>query len=102
GLAVAADVERDRAAACPGEGRDPAGLHPVHLLGRGKAVDENDRLARALVEKGNLHGSVLKARHARHEPEWEGGKPMGWPPRPPRPFAAWQPGAPCGGGLHAA
>src|SRR5215510_6897291 len=45
------------------QGREPAGMHPVDLLGRGKAVNKDDRLAFALVEICDLDGTVMKARH---------------------------------------
>ena len=62
-LAVAAIVERDDAAIVARQRRDPAGLHPVHLRVRGKAVHQHDRLARALVEIGDLDVSVPESRH---------------------------------------
>ena len=63
-LAVAAIVERDHAAAGARERRDPARLHPVHLLVGRKAVHQDDRLALPFIEKRNLHRPVTKARHA--------------------------------------
>ena len=37
------------------------GLHPVHLLGGGKAVHQHDRIAVALVEIGDLDAAVLQS-----------------------------------------
>ncbi len=56
---MAAIVERDGAPAGAGQRRDPAGMQPVHLLGRGKAVHQHDRLALPFVEIGDLDAVVL-------------------------------------------
>jgi hypothetical protein len=45
------------------ERRHPAGMDPVHLLGGGKAVYENDRFALAPVKERDPDIVVLKARH---------------------------------------
>src|SRR5437763_59788 len=63
GLAVAAIIERDHAAVVAHERRDPAGLHPVDLLVGGKAMHQDDRLARALVEIGDLDVTMCESRH---------------------------------------
>ena len=47
----------------PRQRRDPAGLHPVHLLGGGEAVHQHDRLALARIEKGDLDRTVVKGCH---------------------------------------
>ena len=51
------------AAAGRGQCRHPARIDPVHLLVGGKAVNENDRIAGSLIEKGELDGSVLECWH---------------------------------------
>ena len=63
GIAMAAIVERDDAAAAPLQLRDPGGIDPVDVLGRGKAVHQHDRIALALIEVGNFDGAVVKTRH---------------------------------------
>ena len=63
GGAVAAVVERDGAAAGAGERTHPAGIDPVHLLGRGKAVDENDGFTLALVEISDLDFAMSETWH---------------------------------------
>src|SRR6202022_4374680 len=37
-----------------------AGMNPVHLRGRGKTMDQNNRLASTFVKEGNLHSVVAK------------------------------------------
>jgi len=61
---VAAVVKRDDAAAGALERREPAGLHPVHLLRGSKSVHQHDRRALPLVEEGNIYGTMMKNRHA--------------------------------------
>ena len=41
----------------------PARMDPVHLGVRSKTMHENDRLALAFIEKGDLDSIVLEARH---------------------------------------
>jgi hypothetical protein len=41
-------------------------MHPIHLGGGSKAVDENDRLAFALVEKRDRYPIVLETLHGNH------------------------------------
>src|SRR5262249_58681263 len=63
--AVAAVVEGDDAKAVAGEKAHPAGLDPIVANARGKAVDQEHGLARALVDEGepnatrdeHLHGA---------------------------------------------
>ena len=63
GFAVAAIIQRDDAAAIFPQFGNPAGIDPVDILGRGKAVHQQDRIALAFVEIGNFNGAVMKARH---------------------------------------
>ena len=63
GFAMAAIVERDDAVAVLLQFRDPGRIDPVHVLGRGKAVHENDRRALAFVEIGDFDCAVVEARH---------------------------------------
>src|SRR5262249_4689017 len=62
--AVPAIVERDDAAAGAGESRNPAGMNPVHLGGRGKTVHEHDGRALTLIEKGDFDAVVSETLHA--------------------------------------
>ena len=64
--AVSPIIERDHASAGPGQGRDPSGMNPIHFGIRAETVDEDDRLALAFVEKGDLDAVVRKALHADH------------------------------------
>ena len=61
---VATIIECDRTSASFGERRKPAGEQPIHLLGRGEAMDEHDRLALPLVEIGDLDFSISETGHA--------------------------------------
>ena len=58
--AVAADIERDHPPAGLGQTGHPSGMHPVYRRVGGKAVDQDDRLAFALVEKRDLDPIVLE------------------------------------------
>ena len=60
---MATIVEGDHAPAGLAQGGDPTGMDPVHLPVRRKAVDEHNRLSRALVEKCDLDPVVRKALH---------------------------------------
>src|SRR5713226_6292734 len=60
---MAAIVECDDAAAVFLQLRNPGRIYPVHILGRRKAVHEQDRIALAFVEVGNLNSAVMKTRH---------------------------------------
>jgi len=60
---MAAVVECDDAAAVFLQLRNPGRIHPVHILGRRKAMHEQDRIALAFVEVGNLNSAVVKTRH---------------------------------------
>ena len=71
GGAVAAVVERDGAAAGAGERTHPSGIDPVHLLGRGKAVHQDDGLALAFVEISDLDFAMSEIWH-RFDPLSEG------------------------------
>ena len=70
--AVAAIVERDDAPAGLGQRRDPAGMNPVHLRGRGEAVHEHDRLALPFVEECDVDAVVPEALHADSVHVWPG------------------------------
>ena len=63
GIAMAAIVERDDAAAVFLQLRNPGRIDPVDVLARGKAVHEQDRIALAFVEIGNFDSAVVKTRH---------------------------------------
>src|SRR5258707_1160066 len=52
-------------AAGAGERRDPAGMHPVRLLVGGKAMDEHDRIAGALVQVGDLDRAGMERSRGR-------------------------------------
>ena len=106
--AVPAIVERDDASAGLDQRRHPAGINPVHLRRRGKAVHEHDRVARPFIEKRDVDAVVGKALHVvptgipRMTPEVarifallpRSGKP-GWRRgRPPLPLAASHPTEP--------
>ena len=56
-------VERDDAPAGSGKRRHPAGIDPVHLRGRGKAVHQHDRRALPFIEKRDVDAVVGKALH---------------------------------------
>ena len=43
--------------------RHPGRIDPVHILGRGKAVHQNDGIALAFVEIGNLDPGIVETRH---------------------------------------
>src|SRR6267154_5617439 len=60
---MAAVVECDDAAAVFLQLRNPGRIHPVHILGRRKAMHQQDRIAVAFVEVGNLNSAVVKIRH---------------------------------------
>ncbi len=62
-IAMAAIVERDDAAAVFSQFGDPGRINPVHILARGKAVHQQDRIALAFVEIGNFNFAVVKTRH---------------------------------------
>src|SRR6185437_584577 len=64
GLAMAAIIERDDAAAVLPQLRDPGRIDPVDVLGRRKAVHEHDRIALALIEIGNFDIAMVEARHS--------------------------------------
>ncbi len=68
GLAVAAIIERDHAAAGARQLGDPARIDPVHLRVRAEAVNQDDRrgmaLILALIEIGDLDLAVTEAWHA--------------------------------------
>jgi HK97 family phage major capsid protein len=55
--------ERDDPPAGAGQCPHPAGMAPVHLRGRGKAVHEHDRRARPFIEKRDVDAIVGKALH---------------------------------------
>jgi hypothetical protein len=63
GIAMAAIVERDDAAAVFLQLRNPGRIDPVDILARRKAMHQHDRIALALVEIGNFNSAVVKARH---------------------------------------
>jgi len=63
GIAVAAIVQRDDAAAVFLQIGNPGRIDPVDVLAGGEAVHENDRIALTLVEIGNFDVAVVKARH---------------------------------------
>ena len=63
GIAVAAIVECDDAAAVLFQFGNPGRINPVHILGRREAVHQQDRIALAFVEIGNFNIAVVKARH---------------------------------------
>ena len=71
GIAVAAIVERDDAAAAFLQFGNPGRIDPVDVLGRGEAVHQHDRLALAFVEIGNFNGAVMKTRHLVFPAFWE-------------------------------
>ena len=56
-------VERDRPVPVLAQLRHPGRIHPVHILGRRKTVHQQDRIALAFVEVGNLNSAVMKTRH---------------------------------------
>ena len=56
--AMAAAIKREHPPAGTHQGRHPARIDPVDLLGGGKAMHQHDRLAFALVEERDLHGPV--------------------------------------------
>ena len=60
-LPVATIVERDDAAASLDQRPDPARINPIDGHVGGEPMDQNDRLARPLVEIGDLHASGLEA-----------------------------------------
>src|ERR1700716_917272 len=60
---MAAIVERDDAAAVLLQFGNPGRIYPVHILARGKAMHEQDRIALAFVEIGNFNSAVVKTRH---------------------------------------
>ena len=62
-LPVPAIVERDHAPARLAQMRYPGRIDPVHVLGGGKAVHEDDRIALAFVEIGNLDPGIVEIRH---------------------------------------
>src|SRR6516225_10325179 len=64
GRAMAAIVERDRAAPGAGQCRHPARRDPIDLFVRCKAVDEHNRLALPFVKESNLHAVMREPRHA--------------------------------------
>ncbi len=61
-LPMAAIVDGDHTVAGIAERLQPARMHPVDQRRRGKAVDQEDRIARriALIEKGKLQSVVLE------------------------------------------
>jgi hypothetical protein len=63
GIAMAAIVERDDAAAIFPQIGNPGRIDPVDVLAGGKAVHENDRITLAFVEIGNFDSAVVKTRH---------------------------------------
>src|SRR5262249_58968346 len=62
--AVAAVVEGHEAATVAREEGNPARLDPVEAHRRGKAVDQQDRLALTHVPKGDAHTVGVEALHA--------------------------------------
>ena len=60
GCAVAAVVERDRATPGACQCRHPAGHDPIDLFVGRKTVNEDDRVARAFVNKGDFHPVVRR------------------------------------------
>ena len=63
GIAMAAIVERDDAAAVLLQFGNPGRIDPVDVLARGEAVHEHNRIALAFVEIGNFNSAVVKTRH---------------------------------------
>src|SRR5258707_12811953 len=63
GIAMAAIVERDDAAAVLLQVGDPGRIDPVDVLARGKAMHEQNRIALAFVEIGNFNSAVVETRH---------------------------------------
>ncbi|KRR26010.1 hypothetical protein CQ13_23645 [Bradyrhizobium retamae] len=63
GIAMAAIVERDHAAAVFPQIGNPGRINPIHVLAGGKAMHEDDRIALAFVEISNFDSAVVKTRH---------------------------------------
>src|SRR2546423_6764031 len=63
GVAMAAIVEGDDTAAILLQLGNPGWINPVHVLGRCKAVHEQDRIALAFIEIGDFNSAVVKTRH---------------------------------------
>ena len=64
-LAVPAVVDGDDAEAVAGEQAHPARLDPVGAHAGGKAVDQQHRVARALVDEGEPHAIGIEGLHGR-------------------------------------
>ena len=61
GFAMAAIVERNHPAASLGKCIDPAGIDPVHFLGRTKAVHQHNRFAAAFsIKVGDLDRAMME------------------------------------------
>ena len=60
---MAAIVERDHATAIGDESLNPASIDPVDLLGRAEAMNQNDRIALALIEIVDQDRTVAERRH---------------------------------------
>src|SRR5262249_30065434 len=61
--AVAAIVERDHAPACAGERGHPTGTDPVRLLVGCEAVNEDDGVSVAFIDKGEFDSAVMERWH---------------------------------------
>src|SRR6516165_9085613 len=70
GFAMAAIVESNDAASAFLQLRNPGRINPVHVLGRGESMHEQDRIAFALVEIGNFNSAVMKTRHRSFRNLW--------------------------------
>ena len=60
---MAAIVERDHPVAGLGQSLDPAGGHPVDDMARAEAVDQEDRLAVALIDEGQIEAIMMEELH---------------------------------------
>src|ERR1700690_1199923 len=75
---MAAIVERDDASAVLLQLRHPGRIHPVHVLGRCKAMYEQNRIALAFVEICDFNSAVMKTRHRSFHVLGKDGN-RGWP-----------------------